>query len=163
MQHWYMQNAQQDAWTQCPVRRGAARRDGQGNFNAASDFSPFVPIFFPRSLHAGEKSSMSPKKRGLREKFGHRFRTAGLERAGMAGRDGGKGRAGMGAGAGPGRAGGGGRACIYIKTCVGIGSNAVSELYTEGKSGIFALIFSERYLIFPSFSRIFPEGKILRI
>ena len=69
----------------------------------------------------------------------------------------------MGAGAGPGRARGGGRACSYIKKCVGIGSNAVSELNTEGKSGIFFRIFSERYLIFPSFSRIFPEGKIRRI
>ena len=38
---------------------------------------------------------------------------------------------------GPGRAGGWGRACSYIKTCVGIGYNAVSELNTEGKIRYF--------------------------
>ena len=40
-----MQKAQEDAWTQRSVRRGAARRGGQGRFKAVSEFSPFVPIF----------------------------------------------------------------------------------------------------------------------
>ena len=34
-----MQKAQQDAWAQRSVRRGAARRDGQGRFNAVSEVS----------------------------------------------------------------------------------------------------------------------------
>ena len=79
---------------------GAARRDVQGRFNAASEFSPFVPNFSLVPVCSGKKTV-------LREKFGCRCRTAGLERAGMAGRDGAGagmgGRAGRdGAGAGPG-------------------------------------------------------------
>ena len=63
--------------------------------------------------------------------------------AGPGGPDGG--RTGMGgrAGAGP---GGWGRACSYIKTCVGIGKNAVSELNTE-----------EKIPVLPDFSREVPD------
>ena len=88
-----MQKAQQDAWAQRSVRRGAARRDVQGRFNAASEFSPFVPNFSLVPVCPGKKTV-------LREKFGCRCRTAGLERAGS----GGPGwRAGPGWGPGPGR------------------------------------------------------------
>ena len=98
-----MQKAQQDAWAQRSVRRGAARRDVQGRFNAASEFSPFVPKFSLIPVCPGKKTV-------LREKFGCRCRNAGLERAGMAGRDGWPGRdggpgldGGQGWGQGPGR------------------------------------------------------------
>ena len=112
-----MQEAQHDAWAQRSVRRGAA-----GKVASMQQVS-FLLLYriFPSFPHAREKFGMSPgKKTVLREKFGRRCRTAGLERAGMAGRDGagagmggragrdgagpgwGRGRAGMGAGAGPG-------------------------------------------------------------
>ena len=104
-----MQEAQHDAWAQRSVRRGAARRSATDKVASMQQVS-FLLLYriFPSFPHAREKFGMSPgKKTVLREKFGRRCRTAGLERAGMAGRDGGPGgpgwgRAGMGAGAGPG-------------------------------------------------------------
>ena len=118
-----MQEAQHDAWAQRSVRRGAARRSATDKVASMQQVS-FLLLYriFPSFPHAREKFGMSPgKKTVLREKFGRRCRTAGLERAGMAGRDGGpgpgwgagragmgpgpgwgRGRAGMGAGAGPG-------------------------------------------------------------
>ena len=60
-----MQKAQDaSAWAQRSVRFGAARRDGQGHLNAASEFSPLYQ-FFP----AREKSSMSRKKNGTEGKI----------------------------------------------------------------------------------------------
>ena len=97
---------------------GAARRGATGKVVSMQHVSFLLlyrifPLIPETSPHAREKSGMSPEKKTvLREKFGRRCRTAGLERARMAG------RAGMGAGAGP---GGWGRACSYIKTCGGIG------------------------------------------
>ena len=61
----YIQKAQQDAWAQCSVRRGAARRDVQGRFNAVSEFSLIVPNFSLVPVCPGKKTV-------LREKFGCR-------------------------------------------------------------------------------------------
>ena len=100
-----MQEAQHDAWAQRSVRRGAARRSATDKVASMQQVS-FLLLYriFPSFPHAREKFGMSPgKKTVLREKFGRRCRTAGLERAGMAGRDG----AGAGMGPGPGRDGGG--------------------------------------------------------
>ena len=77
----------------------------------------------------------------------------------MPGREGGRDgmgvRAWMGAWAGPGRCGG--RARSYIKKCVRIGQNAVSELNTEGKIRYFLPDFWREVpdisLVFPDFSR----------
>ena len=120
-----MQEAQQDAWAQRSVRRGAARRDGQDRSNAASEFSPFVPNFSLVPSCEG-KIRYVPEKNGtegkIRSQVADRWAGAGREcRAGMAGLPGLAGMAGR-AGMGPGPVrGGGGHACSYIKTCVGIG------------------------------------------
>ena len=116
-----MQEAQHDAWAQRSVRRGAARRSATDKVASMQQVS-FLLLYriFPSFPHAREKFGMSPgKKTVLREKFGRRCRTAGLERAGMAGRDGaGAGRAGMGPGPGwepgPGRDGVGWGTCVFL-------------------------------------------------
>ena len=119
---------------------------------------------FPRSFMRGKNLVCHEKKTVMREKISRRCRTAGLERAGSAGRDGGPGRDG-GRDGSRGRAGGGGGTFVFLyknvhrnrlECCFGAeyrGKNPV----------IFYLIFSERYRIFPSFSRIFAEGKIRRL
>ena len=49
---------------------------------------------------------------------------------------------------------GGGRECFYIKTCLGIGQNAVSELNTKGKIQYFLLDFPREV---PDISLVFPD------
>ena len=114
--------AQQDAWHN--VLCGAARRGGQGQFKAASEFFlSFCTKFFPRSLTWGKNPEYPGKKIGT-EPGKNSVAGAGplgrswLERAGQ------RWRTGQGWGQEPGRAGGGagGRACSYINTTgVGIG------------------------------------------
>ena len=126
----------------------AARRSATGKVLQMQQVS-FLLLYriFPSFPHAREKSGMSLEKHGTEGKIWSQVRDrwagAGWECL-----------AGMGAGAG---AGGVGRACSYIKTCVGIGLNAVSELNTEGKIRYFLPDFSREVpdisIVFPDFSR----------
>ena len=106
-----MQKAQQDAWAQCSVRRGAARRDGQGSFNAAPEFSPFAQNF-PLVSSCEEKIRYVPREKNGTVTEGKIWSQVPNRWAG-AGRDDGLGRDG-----GPGRDGGRGRARVGWGTCV---------------------------------------------
>ena len=99
-----MQKARQDAWAQRSVRRGAARRDGQGRFNAAREFSPFVPNFSLVPSCEGKIRYVPREKNGTEGKIRSQVpgRAAGLERAGSGGQGW---RAGPGWRQGPGRGG----------------------------------------------------------
>ena len=146
-----MQEAQQDAWAQRSVRRGAARRDGQDRSNAASEFSPFVPNFSLVPSCEG-KIRYVPEKNGtegkIRSQVADRWAGAGREcRAGIAGR------------AGMGRAGGG--TCVFLHKYVRrnrLGCRFGAE--HRGKNPYYSLDFFREVqdisLIFPDFFR----GKI---
>ena len=98
----------------------AARRGGQGCFNAVSEFSSFLPNF-PLVSSLERKIRYVLKKNGTDPGKNSVAGAGPLGKSGPGGpdRDGGPGR--DGAGAGLGRGGGaGGRACSYINTRIGI-------------------------------------------
>ena len=151
-----MQKAQQDAWARC-----AARRDGQGSLNAASEFSPLYQIF-PSFPHASEKSSMSREKRGtegkIRSQVLDRWAGAGLEcRATMAGLVGIVGRAGMGAGAGQ----GGWGTCVFLNK--NVRRNRLECRFRaeyQGENPVFFSGFFPRGTgYFPRFPKFSPRKK----
>ena len=103
------------SWTNCMgTTFRAAHCCWQICFNAVSEFSPFVQIFFLVPSREEKRTVLRLEKIWLQ--VPDSWARAGQEGwAGMAG------LTWMDAGAWPGRGGGWGLACSYVKTCIGIG------------------------------------------